>query len=229
MADSSATDRDQLATGYTRLLSDTHRGRWSLDNSGNRESLGERLRITEGLAGGRLPRRPLRVLDLGCGSLSMLPPAIELEVVVGVDLLFDRLHSLREGGESTPTVQADGAVLPFPSEVFDAVVMSTMLSSVLAESARVAVGAEVTRVLAPGGALLWYDFRLPSPGNSATRPIRKAELLRFFPTLKGPVVSLTVAPPIARRLGRAHSLYPLLARLPFLRTHLAACLVKPGR
>jgi SAM-dependent methyltransferase len=226
LGDSSSTDRDQLTKGYTRLLADEYSDRWSLKNPGNRESLEERMKVMTRLVDGRLPARALRILDLGCGSLTVLPSPVAVEVVVGLDLLFARLRDLRDEGDATPTVLADGAFLPFPAEVFDAVVMSTMLSSVLAETARVAVCAEVTRVLSPAGAVLWYDFRLPSPGNTATRPIRRRELRRFFPSLTGPVVSLTVAPPLARHLGKAHRLYPILARLPFLRTHLAACLVK---
>ena len=221
------TDQSQLARRYDRLLDDRYSSRWSLDNAGNRESLAERLRVMQRLIHQSLANRPLRVLDLGCGGLTLLPPDLNVDFIVGVDLLFDRLRSLRERGDATPTVNADGAFLPFPNGAFDAVVMSTMLSSVLDEPARLAICSEVSRILNVGGAVLWYDFRVRSIGNSATRPIRRSGLRRYFSDLSGSVVSLTVLPPLARRLGRAHRAYAVLARAPFLRTHLAACLVKP--
>ena len=52
----------------------------------------------------------------------------------------------------------------------------------------------------------------------------------LFPSYRAEVRSLTVAPPLARRLGGATgTLYPLLARVPLVRSHLAGVLVKPGR
>jgi ubiquinone/menaquinone biosynthesis C-methylase UbiE len=156
----------------------------------------------------------------------MLPTDLSVAYVVGVDLLIDRLHTLREKGDVTPTVNADAALLPFPDGAFDAVVMFTMLSSVPEDSARVAICAEVDRVLAPGGGVLWYDFRVPSPGNSATRPVTRSSLRSYFPNFSGPIASLTVLPPLARRLGRVHRMYSILAKVPVLRTHLAACLTK---
>lgn len=175
-------------------------------------------------------RKLCRVLDLGCGSLTLLPPGLNVDFVIGVDLLFDRLRSLHERGDKTPTVNADRhAFLPFPSGAFDAVVMSTMLLSVLAESARVAICPEVARVLAVDGALLWYDFRVRSIGNSATRPIHRAALRRYFSDLSGPVASLTVVPPLALPDDWAEFPAPMQCwpvRPALLRTHLGACLVK---
>jgi ubiquinone/menaquinone biosynthesis C-methylase UbiE len=220
----SQTDKADLAHRYQQLHSDEHRQRWSLDNEGNRAALAERLAVMSRLAAGRLTTAT-RILDLGCGGMSALPSDVSVESLIGVDLLMDRLLDLRHGGVSTPTVNADGAFLPFADGSFDAVVMSTMLSSVLAEPARQAICAEVTRVLAKGGAVLWYDFRVPSP-SSDTRPVRRPALRKYFPQMTGRIESLTVLPPLARRLGRAARTYPLLGRLPFLRTHLAACLIK---
>ena len=221
-------DLQRLATAYERLLTDEHSSRWSLDNPGNQAGLAERLRIFSELTAHRLPSRRLQVLDLGCGSLSLVDSSLNVEITIGVDLLFSRLTDLRAAGSQTPTVNANGATLPFPANTFDVVVLSTMMSSVLDSQVRHSVGREVERVLRGGGALLWYDFRFPNPRNRATRAVGHRELRKLFPSLIGEIKSLTVLPPLARRVGRLlPRAYPLLARLPFVRSHLAACLVKP--
>ena len=201
MASPDRVDRQRLKADYERLLGEEHRSRWSLENTGNRLALAERLDIISSLTEGRLPAGPIDILDLGCGSLSLLHPNMQVGSIVGVDLLFSRLTALRDETSQTPTVNADGANLPFRSNTFDVVVLATMMSSVLSSGVRIAIGQEVERVLRPGGAVLWYDFRLPNPRNRATRAVRRRELLELFPSLDGPVKSLSVLPPLARRLG----------------------------
>ena len=219
--------RAQLSSDYERIMSDAYRSRWADSNPGNREIQIERDEVLRSLTRFTLPDRPLRVLDLGCGSLSILPETIDIDVRMGVDLLIGRLTDLAALGDTTPTVNGDGAHLPFPDETFDVVVMSTMMTSVLDDAIRRAVAAEVVRTLRPGGAMLWYDMRLPNPRNPATRSIGRAELRRLFPGLSGEIRSLTVIPVVARRLDRfAPRLYPLLRTVPITRSHLAACLLK---
>lgn len=228
MSEADRSARDQLSSDYDRIMSDDYSSRWQLTNSGNRAMLDERAAILGDLTRS-LPPRALRVLDLGCGSLSILPESIAIDVRIGLDLLFGRLAELRAREDvPTPTVNGDGALLPFPDATFDVVVMSTMMTSVLDDRIRLAVAAEVERVLRAGGSLLWYDMRMPNPRNPATRAIGRAELRRLFPNLRGEIRSLTVVPVLARRLGRFTPRgYAMLRRVPFLRAHLAACLVKP--
>ena len=224
MPESEDIARSRLAADYKRITSAEYSKRWALSNPGNRAMLSERDAVLTSLSHGLLPTRPLSILDVGCGSLSILPDVIEIDIRIGVDLLFGRLANL---SGVIPAVNADGAHLPFPDACFDVVVLSTMMTSVLDAGVRQLVADEVTRVLRPGGAMLWYDMRMPNPMNSATRAIRRAELRRLFPTLTGEVRSLTVVPFVARRLGGfGQRAYALLRRVPLLRSHLAACLVK---
>ena len=227
MSESERMARAQLSTDYQRIMSDEYSGRWTSSNPGNHEILLERDAVLTALTTRVLSARPLRVLDLGRGSLSILASSIQVDVRIGIDLLMGRLIDLR-ARDTVPTVNGDGAHLPFPDERFDVVVMSTMMTSVLSGDIRRSVACEVTRVLQPGGAVLWYDMQMPNPKNSATRAIRRAELRGLFPSFTGDIRSLTVVPLVARRLGRlAPKAYAVLRLFPFMRSHIAACLLKP--
>ena len=77
------------------------------------------------------------------------------------------------------------------------------------------------RVLRPDRKVLIYDYRISDPRNPDTVGIRKSEIQRLFTGLSLQVRSLTLAPPIARRIAPVS---PLLAHglevlFPFLRTH----------
>lgn len=137
---------------------------------------------------------------------------------MGVDLLFDRLvHARRSGWD---VAQADGRRLPFPDATFDVVVTFTVFSSILDPTSRAELAAEIRRVLAPGGAVLWYDMRFPSP-NRSVRPLSREQVAGLFPGMRADLTSATLLPPLARRLSEAdHHLYPWLSRLPALRSHL---------
>lgn len=101
--------------------------------------------------------------------------------------------------------------------------------SILDDQLAASLAIEVDRVLKSGGAILWYDVRLNNPSNPHTRPIGRRELGVLFPGYALHLHSLTLLPPLARRLGRLTAvLYPALAALPPLRSHLFGLLVKPA-
>jgi len=91
---------------------------------------------------------------------------------------------------------------------------------------RKSVARDVTRVLRPGGHLLWYDMRVPGP-NRSIRAMPRREIRRMFPHMEFRFRSLTVVPPLARRLGSFdRRAYPVLAAVPPLRSHLIGLGVK---
>jgi ubiquinone/menaquinone biosynthesis C-methylase UbiE len=227
MSESERVARARLSAAYERTMAAEYSKRWSLENPGNREVQLERDSVLRSLTRHAIPNRPLRVLDLGCGSLSVLPDSILVDTRLGLDLLIGRLIDLRSTDGDTPVVNADGAHLPFPDDAFDVVVLSTMMTSVPDDETRRSVASEVVRVLRTGGAMLWYDMRMPNPRNKATRAIGRRELGRLFAPLEGEIRSLTVVPFVARRLGRFSVRgYATLRRIPLMRSHLAACLLK---
>lgn len=200
--------------------------RWGDDQPGNRCMLEERRRAAQRLLGGR--PRPDRILEVGCGGGTVLR---ELQGILGtgtsvhgVDLLFDRLRVA--GGEGRHPVQADGRQLPYADHEFDLVVVYTVFSSILDAETQRAVADEIKRVLSFAGAILWYDLRYPSP-NRSVRPLGHRAVRALFPGMDVDLDTITVLPPLARRLGRRDQrLYPVLGRIPIVRSHLMG-LIRP--
>jgi SAM-dependent methyltransferase len=220
----------ELSRVYAQYADPTYNARWALDNPGNAAIVDERRDALQHLVAPWVRQlRPRGVLDLGCGSTTALPPALASVSRVGLDLLFERLESLNAREPGFPLVCGDGAALPFSAEVFDGVVLSTVFSSVLDDGVRRDISAEIDRVLRPGGAVIWYDMRLPNPRNRSVSPLSRRRVQHIFPGYAASWRSVTLLPPAARRLGRHTSRwYPRLVRLPLLRSHLAGVLVKPS-
>jgi ubiquinone/menaquinone biosynthesis C-methylase UbiE len=172
-------------------------------------------------------------LEVGCGALGWLADLLSWGLrtsdLHGIDLDPARIARAREAMPGADLRTGDAAALPWPDDTFRLVIASTVFTSVLDAGVRGAIAGEMTRVVAPGGAVLVYDFRVPSPGNADVRPLPSRELRRLFPTLDGWIASVTLAPPLARAVAPVSDvLAALLEALPFLRTHLLAILVKGG-
>jgi SAM-dependent methyltransferase len=220
VTESAPGERERLSSVYAGYEAE----RWVLDNPGNRAILDERISIFRELLPLTLAQTGDR-LDIGCGGGTLL--GVETTGAhLGVDLLFERLDPT---SRAPIPICADGTRLPFRDASFDLVCLFTVLSSVLDHRLRARIAGEADRVLRPGGCVAWYDFRYPNPANRAVSPVREAELRRLFPGYAAEVRHVTVIPQLARRLGgRTTTLYPRLARLRPLTSHLAAVLVKPG-
>ena len=80
----------------------------------------------------------------------------------------------------------------------------------------------------PGGAVLCYDFTVDNPRNRDVRGVPVARLRELFPQGRVSASRVTLAPPLARVVCRAHpSLYTVFNWLP-LRTHVLAWIDKPA-
>jgi SAM-dependent methyltransferase len=227
------SEADRIARAYHELEARAG-SRWNLANRGNQAILAERTALTRKLFGraGMLPLGDRRVLEVGSGGGGELARMLELEArpsqLVGVDLLPDRVAAARKRYPELTFHARNAERLEFPDGSFDVVMALTVFSSILDRQMAANVAAEIERVLCPGGALLWYDVRYDSAANHDVRGVSKVRLGELFPGFTGEVRSVTVAPPIARRLGRLARIgYPLLSRVPPLRSHLLALLRKP--
>jgi len=202
---------------------------------GNTTILAERTRgIRRVLAvAGMLPLDDRRVLDVGCGAGGELARLMALGAqpynLYGIDLLPDRIEAARQAHPDIHFSCGNAEHLDFPDAHFDLVLLFTVFSSILDDEMARNVAYEVRRVLKPGGAVLWYDFRYNNPSNPNVRGMTKRGIRLLFLGFDIWLRTITLLPPLARRLGPLTPvLYPVLAAVPPLRTHYLGLLVKPG-
>ncbi len=216
------------------LVNERKLRQWSKKNLGNRAILSEwksRLRQTLNSAG-FLPLDGLRIVDIGCGAGSELVSFVEWgalqDNVYGIDLLPERIEEARNCLPRAHFQVGNAEVLDFADSSFDIVLLITVFTSILAPKMSENISREVRRILRPGGAIVWYDFRFSNPANRNVHGIGRREIAGLFPDFDCHLQSVTLLPPLARRMGPFTStLYPLLAAAPFLRTHYLGLLVKP--
>ncbi len=208
--------------------------RYSSDNPGNiciRREL-DRSLLADLQKFGCQPLNSKKILDVGCGSGFWLHKLLGWGAaphnVCGVDLMEDRIAQARRELPNDVTLNIESAsALSFADETFDLVFQFVMFSSILHSPSKHRIAAEMTRVLKPGGYVVWYDFFVKNPWNPNVRGLQKQEIRELFPEFKAHFRRLTVAPPLARRMGSsALVLYPLIASLKVCSTHYLVMLEK---
>ena len=209
--------------------------RWDETNPGNQAILRERdLAVRETLRdAGLLPLGARRILDVGCGSGRVLAGCLELGAVPenlhGIDLLSERIRNAQEKHPRMKFSVANAERIDFPDGTFDLVLLYTVFTSILDDRMARNVAGGVARVLKPGGSAVWYDFRFNNPRNPNVRGLSLSAVKGLFPGFEPRLRTVTLLPPLARRLGRLTSaLYSLLAAVPLLRTHYVGLLTKPA-
>jgi SAM-dependent methyltransferase len=161
--------------------------------------------------------RPLRVLDAGCGTGSLLEqwrarPEVE---VIGIDLSPEALAYCRSRGAQR-LIRADLTALPFPTATFDLVTALDVVEHVERDEAALA---EICRVLKPGGTLvlsvpayrfLWssHDVALHHKRRYTARALRaivaraglvRARLTHLLAFLFLPIAAVRLFDRLARR------------------------------
>jgi len=228
---------ERLIQVYRRYQQDPAvQARWSKTNVGNQWIVEERRRAIATMlqSHGFSPLQDKRVIDLGCGCGDVLASLTYLAAqpcnLYGIDLLPERIKAARRAYPGICFICGNAESLEFPDAHFDLVLLFTVLSSILDDRMAHNVAREACRVLKPGGAVLWYDFRYNNPWNPHVRGMTKYHIRQFFPSFEMHIRSITLLPPLARRLGPLTPiLYPLLAAIPLLRTHYLGLIIKPKR
>ena len=72
----------------------------------------------------------------------------------------------------------------------------------------------------PNGVIIYYDIRYNNPFNSNVIKMTLDDIKYLFPNMIVKLKPVTILPPLIRALGKTSiELYPLLAKLNFLKTH----------
>jgi ubiquinone/menaquinone biosynthesis C-methylase UbiE len=226
---------DRLAEVYREYRGDRgFQAKWSSANPGNRAMARERqcwlTRLLK--AYDFFPLTERRILDVGCGGGANLASFKDVGAssanLYGVDLMPERIALAKE---SFPDIQfqvGNAENLVFQSAYFDLVLLYTVFSSILDIRMARNVVQEVSRVLKPGGAIVWYDFIYNNPSNPHVRGLKRPAICDLFREFHIELHKITLFPPLARRLGPLTSvLYMALAAIPQLRTHYLGLLRKP--
>ncbi len=224
--------RDVYQAYTTRGFGDS---KWSDANRGNRAIQAERNRRTWDLLqrAGFFPLARQRILDVGCGAGAQLGRLLRWgakpENLFGVDLIPERIAVAQRRFPEIAFRLQNAEALPYADAAFDLVGVFTVFTSILDPQMAANIGREIDRVLKPRGAVLWYDFRMNNPFNRHVRGMSRAAVRRLFPAYTVALDSVSLFPPLARRLGAlTDRLYGPLAALPFLRSHWLGLLTKPG-
>jgi len=181
--------------------------------------------------GSMFPLHGRRVADIGCGVGTWLLEFIQWGAdpanLAGVDLMQARIDRARRRIPQADLRLGDAGKLPWPDEAFDLVSQFTVFTSILDPALKRAIAAEMLRVLKPGGAVLWFDFRVNNPANPHVRGIRAREIRSLFAGCEIELAPTLLAPPLGRLIaGWSWPLGELLHSLPFLRTHYAGLIRK---
>ena len=171
-------------------------------------------------------------VEVGCGAggnlLELLRLGFMPERLTGIELLPERAaHARQVLPAALRLIEGDASAAPIAPGSQHLVLQSTVFSSLQSSATRTALAAAMWRWLAPGGAVLWYDFTVDNPRNPDVRGVPRTELRALFPQARITAHRVTLAPPLARAVCRIHArLYPLFNAVPALRTHVLAWIAK---
>ncbi|MCP5272943.1 MAG: class I SAM-dependent methyltransferase [Burkholderiaceae bacterium] len=175
----------------------------------------------------------LRLVEVGCGDGSNLLEWLRVgcapERLTGLELLPDGVAEARRRlPVALQVIEGDASVAPLPAGSQDLVIASTVFSSLLDDVFQQRLADAMWSWLRPGGAVLWYDFTWDNPRNPDVRGVPRRRVQALFPQGQTRWRRVTLAPPLARAVGRVQpGLVGLFNLLPPLRTHLAGWIEKP--
>jgi SAM-dependent methyltransferase len=176
--------------------------------------------------GNDLLKRKIIEIGAGTGGNLLFFPYLGFQWgnIYANELLEERYCSLQKNLPNTTCMKGDALNLDFKEE-FDIVLQSTVFTSILDTDFRKALAEKMWDMLKPGGIILSYDFTYNNPNNKDVRKLTRKEIKALFPNHNGiQFRKVTLAPPIARRVGKLYDLINFL--FPILRTHLIAVIKK---
>lgn len=149
--------------------------------------------------------------------------------LAAIDMDAEMAAHMRTHSPEIRMHEGSAEAIPEGDESFDLSIAFTLFSSVPDEDVSRAIAGELFRITRPGGLIVVYDMTRRNPGNRDVHPVTVDAIRRWFPKCPLKVRRITLAPPIARPVGRfAPWLYGPLAALPFLRTHAIYVMRRPA-
>lgn len=204
--------------------------RYSLFNPAALWAMQERqralLRLFAGI--GRRDLSDVTLLEVGCGAGGNLLECLRLgfapQHLAGIELLPERFETARACLPAAIDLRlGDATQADWPAASFDVVYQSTVFSSLLDDAFQQRLAQQMWQWAKPGGGVLWYDFTVDNPRNADVRGVPLARLRALFPQGVVQARRVTLAPPIARAVGRVWPPgYAVLNAVPLLRTHVLA-------
>lgn len=178
-----------------------------------------------------LPLAGRRVLDVGCGTGQWLADletwGVQRDDLAGIDLVPKRVELSKQRVPGADVRLGSASQLPWDDDSFDLVLQVMLLSSVLDDGLREAIGAEMDRVLAPGGVIVSLDFFVGNPRNRSVKPLTRDDLREAFPGYDVQMRRAVLAPPLVRALApRAWGLAALLQSARLFDTHSVAVMTR---
>jgi len=171
------------------------------------------------------------ILDVGCGTGWLLRFFASLRAdpsrLHGIDLVPERIQFARAQSPMLDLRVGDATALPYRDESFDLVCQFTALSSFTDLTSQRRFASEMTRVLRPGGHVLWLEITRQLKG-ARTRAVDAAAMRELFPgfdVLDERALFHRLTP----RLVDLPALCAALERLPLPKTNTLAILRNSGR
>ncbi len=170
----------------------------------------------------------LKILEVGAGIgdnlLFFHRLGFKLENIFGNELLPERGVLLKEKTGNSKNINIGNALdLEFEND-FDIVFQSLVFTSILDSDFRKDLAAKMISMTKKNGIILFYDFKYNNPANKDVKKISRKEIRILFKNYKVDFVNVTLAPPIARRVGRFYGIVNFL--FPFFRTHMISVIYK---
>ena len=178
------------------------------------------------------PLQNKRLLEIGCGNglnlLNLLRLGFRPENLVANELLAERIRVARDLlPQKVSILEGDASKLSLPADSFDAVLQSTVFTSVLDDGYQKQLAQTIWRLVKPGGGVIWYDFIYDNPKNPDVRGVPLRRIRKLFPHSDVESWRVTLAPPVARGVTALHpGLYGLFNSIPLLRSHLLCWIPK---
>ncbi len=217
---------NRILSVYNKYMAHSRsKNKWSISNKGNRIIYNERKsNISKIIHDLDIRLTSKNILDVGCAGGNIFNLLQDLgakeENIYGIDVRGDRLDEAKELFPASNFMQMDARELNFDDATFDIVFTFTIFSSIIEKKIRMEVANEICRVLKPNGVIIYYDIRYNNPFNSNVIKMTLDDIKYLFPNMIVKLKPVTILPPLIRALGKTSiQLYPLLAKLNFLKTH----------